>query len=308
MKKYNNFIYTITFFLLTSGFISCQKKANSGPNKMEASTSQEFNDYWYAGVAEVNSYNLTQARYGEEHEGKAVLIFVTEPFSKSKQVKLDYPDQNPDDKQTVLKLNFTKKFTTGIYPYSMMLSSFTPVETIKYPNTVKVTMSSQEWCGHVYSQMNLNKNNYDLASFSYFEQEGDVSKKIEKAFLEDEIWNLIRLNPQALPTGSIEIIPGLFHTRLLHKNLEPKMANASISDNGNKKTYRLEYLGDKRVLTINFQSEFPYKIVSWSEKIVGLNGNEITTSAELDKTLLIDYWSKNQNKHSYLRDSLNLLN
>lgn len=294
--------------MLTSGFISCQKKANSGPNKMEASTSQEFNDYWYAGVAEVNSYNLTQARYGEEHEGKAVLIFVTEPFSKSKQVKLDYPDQNPDDKQTVLKLNFTKKFTTGIYPYSMMLSSFTPVETIKYPNTVKVTMSSQEWCGHVYSQMNLNKNNYDLASFSYFEQEGDVSKKIEKAFLEDEIWNLIRLNPQALPTGSIEIIPGLFHTRLLHKNLEPKMANASISDNGNKKTYRLEYLGDKRVLTINFQSEFPYKIVSWSEKIVGLNGNEITTSAELDKTLLIDYWSKNQNKHSYLRDSLNLLN
>ena len=124
--------------------------------------------------------------------------------------------------------------------------------------------------------------------------------------LEDEVWNLIRLDPQLLPTGDLDIIPGLFHTRLLHKNLTPKKAIASINDNGESKSYKLEYPEEKRVLTIEFESNFPHKILAWTEKIVGLNGKELKTSASLDKTILIDYWSKNSNSDSYLRDSLNL--
>ena len=38
----------------------------------------KFNDYWYRGEAELNSYTLEQARYGEIHKGEAVLVFVTE--------------------------------------------------------------------------------------------------------------------------------------------------------------------------------------------------------------------------------------
>ena len=86
-----------------------------------------FNSYWYQGKAELTSYNLEQARYGEMREGQAVLIFVTEDFSKSKQVKLDNPGAAGDDAEKVLKLNMTKKFDTGLYPYSMMSSVFTPV-------------------------------------------------------------------------------------------------------------------------------------------------------------------------------------
>ncbi len=266
----------------------------------------DFGNYWYAGVAEISSYKLSQVRYGEVHEGKAVLIFVTEPFSKSKQVKLDYPQQNKADEQTVLKLNFTKKFTTGIYPYSMMLSSFTPVELGQYPNTPKVTMSSQEWCGHVFSQLNLRKNQYDLSSYSYFELEGDVSKSIDKAILEDELWNKLRLNPANLPTGNIKIIPGLFHTRLLHKNLQPMSAEASLSENSETTMYRLSYPENGRILEINFESDFPYQITSWIETTVGRNGQKMTTEATLDKTLLTNYWSKKRVAYSYLRDSLNL--
>jgi hypothetical protein len=69
--------------------------------------SQEFKDYWYAGEAEITSYELQQARYGEIRNGKAVLVFVTEDFLPQKQVKADrYNSTNIP----VLKLNSTKKF------------------------------------------------------------------------------------------------------------------------------------------------------------------------------------------------------
>jgi hypothetical protein len=300
---------TLAFSFLISGLFcltSCQKDANSRENAFSPTTTIEFNDYWYAGTAEIDAYNLKQARYGEIHEGKAVLIFVTEPFSKSKQVKLDNGDEAGNDKQVVMKLNFTKNFTTGIYPYSMMMSSFTPVELQKFPHTPKVSMSSQEWCGNVFAQMNLKEDKYSLSSYSYFEQEGDVKVDIEKAFLEDEIWNRIRLDYKSLPVGDIEIIPGLFYSRLLHKNMKPTRANAELKENAFNAEYILNYPEQKRTLSIQFETVFPYKILSWEETFIDFGGKSITTSARLDRTIKTNYWTKHGNADSYLRDSLNL--
>ena len=86
-----------------------------------AISNNQFKDYWYQGKAELTSYDLEQARYRDIHQGDAVLIFVTEDFSKKKQVKLDYPSKNPKDAVPILKLNSTRKFNTGIYPYSCLL-------------------------------------------------------------------------------------------------------------------------------------------------------------------------------------------
>jgi hypothetical protein len=297
--------------LLIGGFltVSCSSDSNRVAHKklnVPAITvsNGQFSEYWYAGKAEIDSYILHQARYGEVHEGKAVLIFVAEPFSKSKLVKLDNPQQAGADEQTVLKFNFTKKFNTGIYPYSMMLSAFTPVETKQFPNTPKVTMSSQEWCGHVFSQLKLQKEDYELSSYSYFEHEGDINIKIKKALLEDEIWNKIRLDYKSLPIGKVQIIPGLFYTRLLHESLKAVKVTASLIEEDVVATYTLKY--PARELTIKFERAFPHKILSWKETFTGLGGKEITTFAELDKTLLTDYWRKHTNADAYLRDSLNL--
>jgi hypothetical protein len=82
---------------------------------------EQFKQTWYAGKAEISSYSLEQARYGEIRNGEATLIFVTEDFSADKLVKLDEP-AGATDKMRVLKMNMNKKFVTGIYPYSMMLS------------------------------------------------------------------------------------------------------------------------------------------------------------------------------------------
>jgi hypothetical protein len=298
MKKY----FFIIFSVATVMVGSCQGERKASGKVYE---SNAFKEYWYAGKAEINSYRLSQSRYSERREGSAVLIFVTEDFSKQKQVKLDEPSKTKSDKVNVLKLNFTKNFITGIYPYSMMKSVFTPVMRHEYPNSLKVTMSSQEWCGHVFSQLNLRGKEYELKSYSYFEQEGDVATNITKLLLEDEIWNIIRLDHQSLPVGDIEVIPGLFFTRLNHVDIKPHHAKASRSEADDVITYTLDIPALQRKLSIEYEKTFPYKIVQWREEFQE-RGKTQRTSAVLDRTLITDYWTKNKNEFQYLRDSLNL--
>ncbi len=298
--------------LVLLSLISCQ--SYSQPAMPEPVDDKKFNDYWYAGEAELASYELKQARYGEIHDGHAVLVFVTEPFSESKQVKLDYPGRAPEDNVSVLKLNFTKKFLTGVYPYSMMQSVFTPVSYDRYPNTLKVSTSSQEWCGHTFMQLNLAKNDYQLKGFSYFESEGDLERKVNKVFLEDEIWNRIRLNPASLPTGSIDILPGTFYLRLRHKGSETLRANVSLvslnnsefGDNAHRR-YTLQY--EDRSLDIYFEDTFPYRILGWEEKYQSgfRNAQQLSTKAFLKKSIKSPYWQKNSNADRALRKELGLL-
>ena len=98
--------------------------------------SQEFKDYWYAGKAEISSYKLEQARYGELRDGTAALIFVTEDFLPEVQVKADRQNES---NIPVMKVNATKNFNTGIYPYSVMSSTFYPV--FKEQHALKVSQS-----------------------------------------------------------------------------------------------------------------------------------------------------------------------
>ena len=265
----------------------------------------QFKEYWYAGKAELNSYRLIQSRYGEPREGSAVLIFVTENFSKAKHVKLDDQSADANGKVNVLKLNFTKNFTTGIYPYSMMASVFTPVDREEFPNTLKASMSVQEWCGHVFTQLNLASNKFNVNSYSYFEQEGDANFSLRRTLLEDEIWNIIRLEPTALPTGNFDLIPGLMFTRLSHMELKIERAEGSLSQSGNSWSYILSVPGQNRTLTIQFERSFPHKILGWKEQFMEREMMQ-ENIATLDKTLITDYWTKNKNQFQYLRDSLNL--
>ncbi len=267
---------------------------------------KQFGDYWYAGVAELSSYELKQHRYGEIHEGHAVLIFVTEPFSRSRHVKLDNSEDAGSDEVTVLKLNLTKKFLTGIYPYSMMMSSFVPVSYDKYPDVLKVTAGSQEWCGQTFTQLNLDDDEYEIRGFSYFESEGDFQNEIDNEWLEDELWQRIRIDPDNLPTGSIKILPGTLYQRLSHKPFKLVTAMASLkltsessfSDTVHK-TYQI--IHDGRILSIHFKRSFPYEILGWEEIYDGK-----TTVARKIKSIREPYWVQNKNEYRHLRQELGL--
>ncbi len=296
-------IARVTFRLLIIPLFmtACDRQAESPLPRLYQT--QEFHDYWHAGKAEVSSYDLVQSRYGEPRHGKAVLIFVTEDLSKKLQVKLDNPDTR--NKINVLKLNFTRSFVTGIYPYSLMLSVFTPTNRDKHPSTLKATMSSQEWCGQVYTQVNLRSNRYVVRSHSYFEQEADEQFSVRQALLEDEIWNFIRLDHHRLPEGDIDVIPGLFHTRLNHTDLKIQPAIAEKAEQDSAFIYTLRYPDEERTLSIQFEKNFPHKIMAWRETWRE-NEKVMETTAERINTLFTDYWTKNKNEFLYLRDSLDL--
>lgn len=253
--------------------------------------SQAFKEYWYAGEAEITSYKLEKARYGEIRKGQAVLVYVTENFLPEKQVKADR--QNPNN-IPVLKLNATKNFNTGIYPYSIMQSTFYPVSNNQH--AIKVSSSIQEWCGHVYTQLN-NKEQFEIMSHSYFESEADENFKLEKAVLENELWAQLRINPKSLPIGNLQIIPTLEFTRLKHVPLKAYNASAIL----NNDNYSIFYPELNRRLTINFNPVFPHDVLSWEETV-----NNLTTKATKLKTIKSAYWNKNSNDDETLRDTLQL--
>ena len=295
------FSYSLSIFLLGS----CHPGANpAGQNFLRNNPDQgKFFDYWYKGDAEINTYTLRQSRYGEIREGEAILVFVTEDFSKSKQVKLDAPQDAGEDRIPVLKLNHIRRFKTGIYDYSMMESVFTPVNLTAFPHSLKSTTSSQDWCGHSFVQLNLKDNSYHLSSHSYFEEEGDKDIKIGRAMLEDELWNRLRIDPQSVKAGEAELIPATFYSRLQHQPLKPRKARIRIEEQEAVKFLIVEYLHIERTLTIGFEPEFPYKILSWTEQ----DGKEITSQGILKVSIRSAYWRKNLNESAYLRDSLQLL-
>lgn len=264
-----------------------------------------FGRYWYQGKAELTRYKLDQARYGEIHAGEAVLIFVTEPFLPDRQVKLERGD--PSRGTTVLKLNFVRKFFTGIYPYSLMTSTFTPVDFAR-ARTLKVASESQEWCGQTYTQLNLRNGRYSGLLRSYFEDEGDRAFDFAAAWLEDELWTRIRLAPETLPVGDINVVPGLQYARLWHKEVRPEKARATVETSGRESVYTLVYSAIPRKLVIRFEREFPWKIVSWEETQPGaFDGSPLlTTKAVATNSLMLDYWKRHGTADAHYRKELGL--
>ncbi|QJD77751.1 hypothetical protein [Spirosoma rhododendri] len=269
----------------------------------------QFRQYWFGGKAELSRYSLEQAQYGALNRGEAVLIFVTEDFRTDTHVKAETPDSR-DKAVPVLKTNLIKRFTTGIYDYSLFTSVFTPISNPTFPNTLKVSTSGQEWCGHSYLQIDYANNGYQVDGRSYFEKEAHEAYSVPKAMLEDELWNRIRLDPTKLPTGDIQLIPGTMTARLRHKRLDPLAATAKLDDyegvlfpGRNLKAYRLEYPTDNRNLLIVFENVFPYKIVGWTETYKSKD-NLLTSRAVLKTSIQSAYWNHNAPADSVLRDTL----
>lgn len=275
---------------------------NHAPSDLKANIaqrnlSQEWKDYWYAGKAEITSYKLQQARYGELREGTSALIFVAEDFLPKKQVKAD---RQNNDNIPVLKLNATKNFTTGIYPYSIMTSTFLPVT--KDMHALKISQSMQEWCGNTYTQLN-NRKDFEVQVHSYFENKADEEFNVSKAILENELWSLLRIDPTLLPTGEFDIIPGLSFVAMKHAKIQSYKATGTL----NAGSYTLTYPELDRELVIHFSESAPFQIEGWEETYPdGRGGKKLTTTATKIATIQSAYWGKNSNADASLRKELGL--
>jgi hypothetical protein len=265
----------------------------------------EFATYWYQGKAELTRYALRQARYGDLHDGEAVLVFVTEDFLPGLQVKHEHGES--PEAISVLKLNAYRRFYTGIYPYTLMTSSFTPTRP-SGAATLKVSSTIQEWCGQVYSQINRGEDGLHAVVHSYFQNDADQKITLPTGLLEDGVWAQIRIDPSLIAEGEHEIVPGLDFIRMRHKALRaypatvtrhPSVETDLVDHAVASLEVRYEALG--RDLVIYYEPAFPHIIQAWEENVGTQRTTAVRTHAIMD-----DYWNHNSPDDAPYRAALGL--
>ncbi len=307
-------IIIAALLLAITGLIWAAKSNKPPAKSLSAKEKADFQKYWQNGQAEISRFSIKQARYGELHQGHEVLVFVTENFLKDKQVKLD--TEYRSGAEAVLKLNRIRRFTTGIYDYSMMTSVFKPFDVARFQQALKVTMSSQDWCGHTFLQFNNRGNKFAVSSYSYFELEGDEKYNIDAATLEDELLNTIRLSPTLLPIGKLQLIPMGAVLRLRHKKARVVNATATLAPYSGKdlpgknlQQYSLSYENGRRKFSVTFEKEHPHLIAGFTDTYKsgwGTSSKELTTRAVRTHLHRSAYWQENSVKNQALRRKLGL--
>ncbi|RKZ13028.1 hypothetical protein DRQ53_08170 [bacterium] len=241
-----------------------------------AAAEKEFGAWWYDGKAELNGYRLTVSRYGETRSGTSVMIYVTEPFSESGRVKVNDHTKNPEDTFGALKLNLVRDFQTGIYDYNTMVSTFVRDTSFE---PVKVSFTSAEWCGHVYEELVFGQHEVRGTYHSYFEGEsGAVELQYPQGGVaEDNLFILLRgLRKDYLEPGesrSVDYLPGVFHSRLAHQELQWTRARieravetvqVAVPAGGfDTVLYTIEIDGG-RTGSFHIEASYPHRIVKWS--------------------------------------------
>ncbi len=283
-----------------------------------ADTDTQFGAHWHDGRAELSGYQWRVTRYGQPRRGQAVLIFVTEPFSRLRQVKVEDASRRPDDTFEVFKLNMIRDFQTGIYDYNTMVSVFTSSDHF---SPVKISFSSAEWCGHVYEQLQFSPHRVTSHLSSYFEDESSSSTLDwpNGAVTEDNLFILLRgLRGPYLRPGqkrSVRFLPSAFYRRLTHRPLG--WDDAQIHRLARSQTvqvpagamtsivYRV-MIADGRSGTFFVEQAYPHRIVKWvwqmdSDNEKEMNGEAID-SGQLTGTARLSYWSLRHNgQEQYLK-------
>ncbi len=284
---------------------------------------KDFDKQWRDGKAELASYDLVYPRYGEKRQGTAVAITVTEPFLWEPRVKADDPGSAGNNAFGVVKLNFVEDFPTGVYDYNLMTSVFVATEAthgLPAGVPVKLTFTSQEWCGHVFQQAVFFKDKVAHESRSYFEQEADVDREFDgrqKFVAEDALF----LWARGLAGPVVE--PGARHTVALYRSAAVSRLrhvpvawdSATLATARDTRTVHSDALGEVKVLTrtvsieraglgesaeYTFQVEAaaPHRVVSISRD----DGYEATLAGVSREP----YWQQNRPGGEKVLENLNL--
>ncbi|GAX60310.1 ABC-type sugar transport system, permease components [Candidatus Scalindua japonica] len=110
------------------------------------------------------------------------------------------------------------------------------------------------------------------------------------------------------------MIPGSFYTTLRMIDIGEEGAVAELinirdGDRGGVSQYTVTYPSLQRTLSIRFNNNFPYDILSWSDTYTsgsGKNAKVLTTKARRTHAVMTDYWNKNSVKDLELRKELGL--
>lgn len=304
---------TLFIGLLATGLLSLSAVA------ARSASDPAFASYWHDGNAELDGYRLTIQRYGHERTGRAVAVFVTEPFSRSRHVKLDDPTKSTGDALDVLKLNLIRDFQTGIYDYHTILTLFADADDFSAP---KVAFSCSEWCGQVYEELNVSAGTLTQRVASYFEGESAQRTLVVPAggIQEDQLFVLLRglRGPFLAPSQrrSLPFLASPFYRRLAHR--PTVWADATIERLSSAQSVRVPagtfetdayviHPADGRTGRFDVERAYPHRIIRWSWKPApGASPLGGTDAGELTGSRRLQYWRTHDHGDERLLDSLGI--
>ncbi len=271
-----------------------------------------FWDHWGDGRAELAGYRLVQPRYGEARRGEAVLVTVTEDFTRAARVK---SDGGHGDEYPVIKLNEVRDFQTGVYDYNVLTSAFLPLDG-SAPRGVptKVSFSAQEWCGHAYEHLIVDGATMRRTLHSYFDGEADEDDRHDVpagGIFADALPLLVRgLVGELLAPGetrTVPFLPSSLDRRLGHRPLAWTTAELRRSARpadvevpaGTFSTFTVEVApAGGPSATYWVEAAAPHRLVKWARS----DGEE----AVLTGVFRGAYWSQNGEGGEALRTKLGL--
>jgi hypothetical protein len=297
----------LSTILIGSVFLfACAPESSNAVELLEPQpASDAFYRTWSDGKAELSGYRVTTPRYGQLREGTAVLIYVTEEMNKRTLIKDDTGTVPPGDKEVVLKLNNMLDFRTGIYPYKVMTSVFSPVGSSGRERfaPAKISFSAQEWCGQVFHMLKPTVDAFDSEIRSYFSSEGDADEhRSTPAFTlyEDALFIQLRELDGPFNGGkdwSGHLVPAVWSTRKRHVDVDavPATISRAAGDRSGiaATLFTLRYDDFERTFFVE---------TGGSRRLLGWTSSD-GENAEILKTARLPYWQLNGNgAESYLSE------
>lgn len=220
-------------------------------------TNKTFTDYWKNGKIEITKYDLKEDSISVGEGSLTFSIYYVEGVNKTDSIQTLHSD-------------FSGKIHQEKYDYSAMTSTYLPLNLTVRPHAMKVINSVQEPTESSFLALSQIPKYYEMIAKNTFKEKTKEHFVLERKNLEDELWAKIRINPNDLPTGDIEIIPSFAFWQSVRKSPNIYEAKAELKDyvgtefTGKKlKIYTLDYPDLKRNLSIVFEGAFPFEIVGW---------------------------------------------
>jgi len=283
------------------------------PGQPEGNT--DFWQHWGDGKGELSSYRVQVSRYGELRTGWTVLIFVTEDISRTTRLKDESGTLAPAERVPVLKLNRVTKFTTGIYDYALMSSTFSSINPERGRpafEPLKLSFSAQDWCGQVFQLLLPQRDQVELTLHSYFENTGDQMQNLPlpaHAAFEDNLPVWIReLGGEQMPVGErreLQLLPSAWSVRAGHGKIAFQPGGIFKDEGGTVQTalgklpaWRWQWQVGERTETYWVEQAYPHRILKWQ--------SSEGSSGELQKSVRLPYWQLHGNADLPYRDQLGL--
>ncbi|MDX6766025.1 MAG: hypothetical protein SFU85_04465 [Candidatus Methylacidiphilales bacterium] len=234
---------------------------------------------WDGGKAELTLYQAREIRYGTARDCEVRLITVKEPWNDRLGVKAD---GNGD--REVIKLNQIVSVPTGTYRYEQMHSLFLDRKTGR---ALKFSYSHHDACGNTFKMGRFLDNILTFTWHTYWDGEGDGVQNLpwsETTHLYEELPLRVRMwaSEGKVDPSQITLLNPQMNSRLG----KPATATArvQVSAAGGEFHYTVTHDNGKDLLVVD--NAFPHTLRSWTRA----DGATWT----LRKTLMLDYWNKNQ--------------